>query len=100
VRSEIGPRLKQAYCRRLHGMPDRYIVVATRSHELAVRFALSCGLLGEKLVVGDADAVGPVWLKMCVRISFAIADADERPRKSSVTSRYASSSESGSISGV
>ena len=47
-----------------------------------------------------ADAVSPVSALIRARISSAIACADPTPRISAVTSRYASSSDSGSTSGV
>ena len=47
-----------------------------------------------------ADAVRPVSSRMRARISAAVAVALAMPRRFSVTSRYASSSDSGSMSDV
>jgi hypothetical protein len=73
-----------------------------RDDELSVRFAMVGGKFGQELVVGYACRCRETGFiaRMRDRISAAVAVAVAMPRRFAVTSRYASSSDSGSMSDV
>jgi hypothetical protein len=83
-------------------LPDRQALDECRAHfggddEEPVRLAVIRGELRKELVIGDASRGRE---RILARISSAIQVAETIPLRFSVTSRYASSSDSGSMTGV